>query len=89
MAWRLTLAEPDFGPEEIKAVTAVLHSRWLAMGAVTQRFENKFAAFCGVLIYVFTNKKRTRRLESYKNIPFQDETNETDTHKVSEDERKN
>ena len=48
-----------------------------------------FAAFCGVVIYIFTNKKRARRLESYKNIPFQDETDETDTPKVSEDERKN
>ena len=29
-----------------------------------------FGAFCGVLIYVFTGKKRAQRLESYKYIPF-------------------
>lgn len=32
-----------------------------------------FGAFCGILIYVFTGKRRTRRLESYKYIPFNDE----------------
>ena len=46
--WRVTLAEPDLGPEESQEVAAVLDSRWLTMGAVTQKFEEKFAAFCGV-----------------------------------------
>ncbi|HHW75493.1 MAG TPA: cbb3-type cytochrome c oxidase subunit 3 [Xanthomonadaceae bacterium] len=32
-----------------------------------------FGAFCGILIYVFTGKRRARRLESYKYIPFDDE----------------
>lgn len=26
--------------------------------------------FIGIVIYVYSNKKRTKRLESYKNIPF-------------------
>jgi dTDP-4-amino-4,6-dideoxygalactose transaminase len=46
MDWRLTLSEPDFGAEELEAVAAVLRSRWLTMGAVTQQFEEKFAEFC-------------------------------------------
>ncbi len=45
--WRVTLSEPDLGPEESQAVTAVLRSRWLTMGAITQTFEQKFAEFCG------------------------------------------
>jgi cbb3-type cytochrome oxidase subunit 3 len=31
-------------------------------------------AFFGILIYVFTGKQRSQRLESYKYIPFTDET---------------
>ena len=45
------------------------------------RFENSkivalllfFITFCGILIYVYTGKKRSRRLESYKYIPLQDD----------------
>ena len=32
-----------------------------------------FVMFVGILIYVFTGKKRSKRLESYKNIPFLDD----------------
>ena len=32
-----------------------------------------FVVFVAILIYVFTGKKRGERLESYKNIPFQDD----------------
>lgn len=32
-----------------------------------------FVVFVGILLYVFTGKKRTKRLESYKNIPFLDD----------------
>lgn len=45
--WRVTLSEPDLGPEESHAVAAVLRSRWLTMGTVTQAFEAKFAEYCG------------------------------------------
>ncbi len=45
--WRVTLSEPDLGPEESQATAAVLRSRWLTMGAVTQAFEQKFAEYCG------------------------------------------
>ena len=32
-----------------------------------------FVVFVGILLYVFTGKKRSKRLESYKNIPFLDD----------------
>lgn len=32
-----------------------------------------FVVFVGILVYVFTGKKRSQRLESYKNIPFEDD----------------
>jgi len=32
-----------------------------------------FVLFVGILLYVYTGKKRTKRLESYKNIPFLDD----------------
>jgi cbb3-type cytochrome oxidase subunit 3 len=49
-----------------------------------------FAIFCGVLIYLFSSKKRAKRLESYKHIPFQDEPTESDSQsrKVTDNEPK-
>jgi cbb3-type cytochrome oxidase subunit 3 len=32
-----------------------------------------FPTFVGIIIYVYTNKNRSKRLESYKYIPFQDD----------------
>ena len=32
-----------------------------------------FGTFCGIVIYVFGSRRRGRRLESYKHIPFQDD----------------
>ncbi|MFZ4789340.1 MAG: cbb3-type cytochrome oxidase subunit 3 [Candidatus Competibacteraceae bacterium] len=32
-----------------------------------------FGAFCGILIYVFADKRRAQRLESYKYIPLDDD----------------
>ena len=32
-----------------------------------------FGAFCGVVLYVFTGRRRSQRLESYKYIPLDDE----------------
>jgi cbb3-type cytochrome oxidase subunit 3 len=43
-----------------------------------------FVVFVGILLYVFTGKKRSKRLESYKNIPFLDD----DTNGVRRDEQK-
>lgn len=47
MEWRIPLADIDFGPEEEEAVLQVIKSRWLTMGAVTQTFEEEFAAYVG------------------------------------------
>lgn len=47
MNWRIPLADIDFGPEESAAVQAVIASKWLTMGAVTQEFEQAFAVFTG------------------------------------------
>jgi dTDP-4-amino-4,6-dideoxygalactose transaminase len=47
MEWIIPLADLDFGPDESRAVLEVLESRWLTMGAVTQTFEEEFAAFTG------------------------------------------
>jgi dTDP-4-amino-4,6-dideoxygalactose transaminase len=43
MEWKIALTEPDIGREEIDAVTKVLESKWLTMGAVTAEFEKQFA----------------------------------------------
>jgi len=32
-----------------------------------------FVVFVGILLYVFTGKKRSKRLESYKHMPFLDD----------------
>ncbi len=45
------------------------------------KFENSkvvalllfFILFCGILLYIYTGKKRGQRLESYKYIPLQDD----------------
>lgn len=45
------------------------------------RFENTkplallifFTVFCGILVYLYGSKKRGKRLESYKNMPFLDD----------------
>jgi len=35
-----------------------------------------FPLFIGMLLYVYTNKNRSKRLESYKYIPFDDDLDE-------------
>jgi cbb3-type cytochrome oxidase subunit 3 len=44
-----------------------------------------FTVFCAIALYVFTGKQRARRLESYKYIPFQDETGEPDAFRQGKD----
>lgn len=43
----LPLAEPWLSDEEAEAVTEVVRSGWLTMGARTERFEGEFAAMVG------------------------------------------
>ena len=47
MAWRVPLADLNYGPEEFEAVKQVLESKWLTMGEVTQGFESEFAKLTG------------------------------------------
>ena len=47
MAWKVPLADIDFGVEEEEAVLRVVRSRWLSMGEETQNFEQEFSAFTG------------------------------------------
>jgi cbb3-type cytochrome oxidase subunit 3 len=35
-----------------------------------------FPLFVGIVLYVYTGKKRSKRLESYKYIPFDDDQDE-------------
>lgn len=48
MTWQVPLGDVDYGIEEEDAVLAVLRSRWLTMGGVTQQFEREFAEMVGV-----------------------------------------
>ena len=34
-----------------------------------------FAVFCGVVFYLYGDKTRSKKLESFKNIPLQDDDN--------------
>ena len=43
--------------------------------------------FVLILLYVFTNRNRSKRLESYKNIPFQDDDDEDGQSKDIKDEQ--
>lgn len=38
-----------------------------------------FITFVLLIIYVYSNKKRSSRLESYKNIPFEEEADDDDS----------
>lgn len=48
MEWLVPLSDLDFGKEEKAAVNQVLDRGWLAMGEITQQFEEEFAAMAGV-----------------------------------------
>lgn len=61
MEWRVPLADLDFGVEEENAVLAVLRSKWLTMGEVTQAFEDEFAKMIGVK-YAFAVSNATEAL---------------------------
>ena len=61
MEWRVPLADLDFGVEEENAVLAVLRSKWLTMGEVTQAFETEFAQMIGVK-YAFAVSNATEAL---------------------------
>ena len=51
----LAFGKPDFGDDEIEAVTRVLRSGWVGMGPETIAFENELAAFIGAPHVVTVN----------------------------------
>ena len=61
MNWLVPLADLDYGIEEEEAVLAVLRSKWLTMGAVTQEFEAQFARLTGSK-YAFAVSNATEAL---------------------------
>jgi dTDP-4-amino-4,6-dideoxygalactose transaminase len=48
-------SRPDIGPEEMDAVLKVMRSGWVTQGAVTQKFENMVARYCGVKHAIVVN----------------------------------
>jgi dTDP-4-amino-4,6-dideoxygalactose transaminase len=46
--WKVPLFDLDLGEEEYGCLKAVLDSKWLSMGEVTEDFESAFANFLGV-----------------------------------------
>lgn len=45
-----------------------------------------FITFVGILLYVFTGRRRRERLESYKYIPLADDTSREPKYKADNDE---
>lgn len=42
-----------------------------------------FATFLGIVLYVYSNRRRGTRLETYKYIPLDDEADQAEQNKVS------
>ncbi len=66
-------------PEWLQWLTQMENSKVLALVLF-------FVTFCAILIYVYTGKKRSARLESYKYMPFDDDDSaetESDSDKVA------
>ena len=55
----INISAPTMGKEEKEAVLAVLDSGQIAQGAVTKKFEERFAAYCGVKFAVATTSGTT------------------------------
>jgi len=45
-----------------------------------------FPLFLAIVWYVYSNKQRSQRLESYKYMPFQDDDSEAESNKVIDNE---
>ncbi|MCL4360156.1 DegT/DnrJ/EryC1/StrS family aminotransferase [Patescibacteria group bacterium] len=46
---------PDYGEEEVRAVSRVLRSGWIGLGPVTEEFEKRFAAYIGAPYAIAVN----------------------------------
>lgn len=55
MSWRIPVARPDIGPEEVDAVRRVMESGWITQGERVRELEAAFATLCGTAHAVATN----------------------------------
>jgi len=46
-----------------------------------------FVTFVAIVLWVYGSKKRGKKLESYKNIPFLDEESDTQSHQSNKPEK--
>lgn len=60
--------------------------RWFTQMENTKPFALVllFATFLGIVLYVYSNRRRGTRLETYKYIPLEDEADNAGQKKVSE-----
>ena len=47
-----------------------------------------FVTFIGIILYVYGNRKRSKRFESYKDIPLQDDDHVDEMVRESSDEQR-
>jgi dTDP-4-amino-4,6-dideoxygalactose transaminase len=62
----IEFAKPTLGKEEIRAVTSVINSDWLAAGPEVEAFEQEFADYVGVKYAIFTNSCTSALKMAYK-----------------------
>lgn len=55
VGWRIPVARPDIGPDELKAVQEVVASGWITQGPKVRELEAGFARLCGTPHAVATN----------------------------------
>ena len=55
VGWRIPVARPDIGPDELKAVQEVVASGWITQGPKVREFEQAFARLCSMPHSVATN----------------------------------
>jgi len=55
MKWKIPVAKPSIGPEEIAAVIEVMKSGWISQGKMVNLFEKKFSDFCNTKFGIATN----------------------------------
>ncbi len=55
MKWKIPVARPEIGKEELKAVVDVIKSGWITQGEEVEKFEEKFSEFCNAKYGIATS----------------------------------